>query len=393
MPNAMTFTVVQYNAFARPYVVSHDGQAERMELIPEALAQLNGGDVDVITLCEVDFQVGEGVPYASLTDTRNLTDELLARFDALGFSHATRVLDAPRATPAMLNGGVIVVSRWPIVQTNSVSYTSFDGTDGLAKKGSVYVAVSKSDGGTTKTFHVFATHMQAWYSEAARSARAQQASELKAFCDAQGIPADEPVLFAGDLNVDMVLYPEEAGTLFDTLGSTLPRLVGTQRYTSDPSTNVLVGRDGGADSCSGGYEQSWGSKTDEDFLGITYTYNPREDSRVPCTNRPDQTQQGGPLLPFFRQSDTDHRLFLESGDAFCPCCPHEWLDYILVSSHHQQPTQSPTLECVALKAGTPITIPWSGLAQPWARPGACTRITLSDLSDHYPVIGRFSFPT
>jgi hypothetical protein len=38
----------------------------------------------------------------------------------------------------------------------------------------------------------------------------------------------------------------------------LPKLVGDQRFTSNPSTNMLVGRDGGGKACEASYETSWG---------------------------------------------------------------------------------------------------------------------------------------
>jgi endonuclease/exonuclease/phosphatase family metal-dependent hydrolase len=387
----MNFNVVQYNAFARPYVVSHDGQLERMAQIPDALSRLNGGEVDAITLCEIDFQVDEDVPVTSLTDTQRPTRRMLDRFQQCGFGYHTRVLD-DRTPYSLTNGGVIIVSKWPIIATRSVAYSVCDQTDCLAAKGIMYAAVRKTENGKAKTFHLFATHMQAWYSPAAIAVRVKQAEQLQRFADSLALPASDPVIVAGDLNTDLVLYPEEFDSLRRTFLAELPRLIGTQRYTSDPDSNLLVGRDGAADDCKSGYERSWLPKTDvQQPFGLVYTYDPAQANKGQAMNVPSTTAQGGPILPFFRQSATDPHIYIAPGGVYCPCCPHEWLDFVLYSSRHQQPATEPTLECVPIKASAPFRIPWSGLLQPWAHPALGTRMMLSDLSDHYPVIGKFSF--
>lgn len=399
---SVTFNVVQCNAFLRPYVVSHDGQYERMGRIPEALAGLNGGDVDAITFCEVDYEIGEAVPIGSLTETKKLTDEMLAAFAKLGFSYHTQVL--PRTGLKILNGGVLIVSKWPIDadKCKHITYDASDGEDGLAAKGVMYAPIEKNVGGVSKTFHVFATHMQAWYSADAIDARARQAAEFAAFVDGFGFDKAQPVLFAGDFNTDLVLYPEEFESLKNKLHGVLPTLSGDQKFTSDPSSNLLVGRDGGAKSCNDGYESSWGPKTDKNWTRTIYTYNPTQtpagpdgpadSSKQTCANVYSKTVSGKPIMEFFRQSDTDPNIYLAPGGCYCPCCPHEWLDYVLYSGRHLQPVGTPTLECLPIKTDATFKIPWSGLMQPWAEPEICTYIKLTDLSDHYPVIARFRFP-
>ena len=68
------------------------------------------------------------------------------------------------------------------------------------------------------------------------------------FLPAIGIPKNgsEPVLYQGDMNTDYVLYPEEVDAMQSILKAKLPRFIGDQLYSSDPSTNYLVGKDGAA---------------------------------------------------------------------------------------------------------------------------------------------------
>jgi endonuclease/exonuclease/phosphatase family metal-dependent hydrolase len=72
-----------------------------------------------------------------------------------------------------------------------------------------------------------------------------------------------------------------------------------------------------------------------------------------------------------------------------------WVDYVLPSALHQQPDVA-SMEVVALKAEQDFAICAEAKFQPfyvgpWA--STCTRTQwVRDLSDHYPVIGRFMYP-
>jgi endonuclease/exonuclease/phosphatase family metal-dependent hydrolase len=370
---AMDFNIVQYNTFARPYLLSHDGQKERLERIPEALAKLNNGSVDVITLCEVFFQV-----------ENELCSNMLRKFEDYGFKHHTRVLEG---TGFEFPGAVMMVSKWPLRPADGQMHVyrdACDGSDCLAAKGVLYAAVDKTENGVTKTFHVFATHMQAWENEKAVEARNKQASQMTEFVKQMNIPSNEPVLFAGDFNVDLVRYAQEFKGLSEILDAELPKMIGQQRYTSDPSSNLLVGRDGAAEKCQKDYEASWGEKSGI----INHTYHPTPESKNPTPTSP----KIHGLNPFFADPKDSDTLYIEPGGCYCSCCPHEWLDYILVSKKHQRPSGTSTLECIRIKAGYSFEVAWSGKLQPVPEPLWGDKIILSDLSDHYPVIGRFVFP-
>src|SRR4028119_1848039 len=113
---AMDFNIVQYNTFARPYLLSHDGQKERLERIPEALAKLNNGSVDVITLCEFFFQV-----------ENELCSNMLRKFEDYGFKHHTRVLEG---TGFEFPGAVMMVSKWPLRPADGQMHVYRDACDG-----------------------------------------------------------------------------------------------------------------------------------------------------------------------------------------------------------------------------------------------------------------------
>lgn len=62
---------------------------------------------------------------------------------------------------SLLNGGVIVVSKWPIIhEAQHVYRNACHYSDCLAAKGVKYARMLKTVGSTSKIFNVFATHMQ-----------------------------------------------------------------------------------------------------------------------------------------------------------------------------------------------------------------------------------------
>jgi endonuclease/exonuclease/phosphatase family metal-dependent hydrolase len=106
----------------------------------------------------------------------------------------------------LLNGGVFIISKWPIVARNRMVFAACNGAvfppDCLAAKGVNYIGVDK--GG--QRFHVLGTHFDANGQDLPvlfdRLVRSHQMTELRDFTDALQIPASEPVFTAGDFNID-----------------------------------------------------------------------------------------------------------------------------------------------------------------------------------------------
>ncbi|WP_405769395.1 sphingomyelin phosphodiesterase [Actinacidiphila glaucinigra] len=100
------------------------------------------------------------------------------------------------------DGGVTILSKWPILEKVQHVYGDACGADWFSNKGFVYAVLDVN--GTR--VHVVGTHTQADDSACgsgeAASVRAAQNREIDAFLDARAIPAAEPVVVAGDLNTD-----------------------------------------------------------------------------------------------------------------------------------------------------------------------------------------------
>ena len=83
---------------------------------------------------------------------------------------------------SITSGGVWIVSRWKITVEKQIVYkNACHGADCLAAKGVKYARIVKKEGGVTKYFNIFATHLQAWSTEEGRQVRAKQAEQVSIF--------------------------------------------------------------------------------------------------------------------------------------------------------------------------------------------------------------------
>ncbi|MEV0745475.1 sphingomyelin phosphodiesterase [Streptomyces sp. NPDC050273] len=104
------------------------------------------------------------------------------------------------ATPE--DGGVTVLSKWPIVRQEQHIYKDACGGDWWSNKGFAYAELNVNGA----RVHIVGTHTQSTdpgcgAGEAAEI-RGRQFRQIDAFLDAKNIPASEQVIVAGDLNVD-----------------------------------------------------------------------------------------------------------------------------------------------------------------------------------------------
>ncbi|MFJ8587394.1 sphingomyelin phosphodiesterase [Streptomyces sp. NPDC093595] len=148
------------------------------------------------------------------------------------------------------DGGVAVLSKWPIVRKEQYVYKDACGADWYSNKGFVYVVLNV--GGAR--VHVVGTHAQSTdpgcaAGEAAQM-RGRQFKAMDAFLDAKNIPASEQVLVAGDLNVDS--HSAEYSTMLGDAGladadartghpysfDTEQNSIAAERYPDDPREDL-----------------------------------------------------------------------------------------------------------------------------------------------------------
>lgn len=213
-PDVYTVDVLTANVFMPPIVApDSDGRAARLPAV------LRGHDILLLQEAYND------------SARRTLLTGL-----ARDYPYRTRVLG--RDSGFRQDGGVVIVSRWPIEHEFQLPYAELcAGGDCLADKGVLYARVNKAG----QRVHVFATHLQSGSGNGA--IREKQLRRLRALIEAMQLPIDEPVLIGGDMNVDRL---DRAAGGFDMLKRILdarqPEPPAGDRYrpTFDPALNPLA---------------------------------------------------------------------------------------------------------------------------------------------------------
>jgi endonuclease/exonuclease/phosphatase family metal-dependent hydrolase len=167
-----------------------------------------------------------------------------------GYPHRSRILGQAstvekktRMLPAVkngqINGGVLIVSKWPIIKERHKIYKATAFPDSLSAKGVLGVTVEMKG----RRFHVFGTHLQAGKRGKKNSRgpdiRFRQVQDIQKLITKWQIPQAEPVFVAGDLNMNKFSTKKVSGDLTEyqrmmkTLGMTLPALSGDERQLID----------------------------------------------------------------------------------------------------------------------------------------------------------------
>ncbi len=310
------FNVLTYNIFNRPYIVSHDGQIERTCRIPAQISEqiASHNNIDAIVIEE------------AFTNGCHPGTELRTLLAHDGWPYSTETLNS---SLSLSNGGVFIASKWPITFTAQDVFNHCTGSDCLAAKGVVYARINKSVAGQSiagknraSTYHLFATHLNAWDGKKEAAVRLAQAEQLMAFITQQHIPKNEAVIVAGDLNINRLgnaLSQSEIKHVFNALSVAMPEITGGQQSTIDPTRNPLAFESG------------------------------------------------------------EHPL---------------WLDYVLYSRQYLTPVES-SMQSIVLQTTQAFKVCMQAILQPYTvDPDSawCGKtLYLIDLSDHYPVLGRFKY--
>jgi endonuclease/exonuclease/phosphatase family metal-dependent hydrolase len=253
---------------------------ERAKEIAENLPE----NIDILVLCEA---------FAGTA-----TNDLINRLKSKGLKYQTPLLRSSSFLK-LSDGGVVVLSRFPVEKTQMCFYGSACAeSDRFADKGIVHITFRAGD--SSQRAHLFATHTQAW--DACEDVRRKQLEILKAFIDNERIPEQEIVFVVGDLNVPRNV-PSSYEFLLQTLNCTNLNSTDLTNPSYSPKTNALA--------------------------------------RISAEGDPKEVNY----------------------------------DYILLLNNHLTP-KGTDIQVQQLKAQVPYEIKGKGL--------------FSDLSDHYPLFGRFA---
>ncbi len=147
------------------------------------------------------------------------------------YPYQSRLVDQPGN---IMNGGVVAVSRWPIAAQDVHIYPDCTGDNCFANKGFIYFEIIKQG----KAYHVLGTHTNAYNGTQDRQVRLSQLGQMGSYPNSHGVPAAEPVVYAGDLNVDRYATPDDYVQMLGLLHAGEPRYQG-YAFTYDSTVNAL----------------------------------------------------------------------------------------------------------------------------------------------------------
>lgn len=211
-PAETRLKVASYNVWALPVIASSIG--ERLALLPEHLK-----GYDALLLQEVFDGRREGFLQALAKE----------------YPYQTKVLDKPGVN--IHDGGVVIVSRYPIVREAQLVYPQCTGTDCFADKGVMYAEVIK--GG--KAWHLLATHTASFDTDEARRLRQIQFGQMRTLAASLNIPASDTVIYGGDFNVNKRKFADDYAGMLANLNADEPAYGGYTEATFDPRINPYAG--------------------------------------------------------------------------------------------------------------------------------------------------------
>ena len=184
-------TIMTYNVKMLPRGATflHHHPVKRAKLIP---AKLIAENPDVIVFEEAF----DGVA------VRTLSKKLKAAYPYMAGGDNRKVISYKRA------GGVLIFSKYPLKELESIKYSECHGADCMGNKGSILVEVEHP----VKKFQLLGTHMQAGHVAEIKLSQYREAAALLERHAQPGVPQ----FIAGDFNThkdDTTLYNALVGAL------------------------------------------------------------------------------------------------------------------------------------------------------------------------------------
>jgi endonuclease/exonuclease/phosphatase family metal-dependent hydrolase len=183
-------------------------------------------DYDVVCLNEA-FQFGS-----------HIVDTFVNKSEDFGFRYVVSGATVPLLSRKVLDSGVLILSKYPILVTDAVVFEDGCSYDSFAAKGAVYAQIGV---GRDRRIHIFASHLQASYrvvTEVDFGVRKSQSRDVKALVAkwaAQSRPGD-PIILLGDMNIDSIGEQEEYTQLMQTLALPGYDLIDTLKSKGHPVT-------------------------------------------------------------------------------------------------------------------------------------------------------------
>ena len=293
-PKNKPLRVLSYNVFLRPPMISHchgDFKNERMNLIGKIFPFF-----DIILLQEV---------YTCLNFR---CSSLINQAAKVGFNYHYCTYSPSLMSRHLANNALLILSRYPILSTDYINFTSYGSYDSIIEKGADYIKIRI---GPDLCLHTFNTHLQSSYAKKdplTKMIRHEQLKELRNFIGSK-VGKNEPVICGGDFNINTQDHNE-----LQTLYNTMAPYVDT--HQNCPSPTFLVP-----------YDNLGKEKTDVTILCKKCCQNIKNSGRK---TKPDLDKQ---RLDYIFYDPNNQRLQLSKTQVIPFYIKNPKLDFHLLSDH------------------------------------------------------------
>jgi len=201
MDNQKNLRILTYNFFMRPPGIHDNGSDYKGERLKSFLNnELNNWDI----ICFQEM-------FGSYSKRKNT---LLNKAKKCGFKYHIEGPIPNVLSRHIVDGGLMILSRFQIVAKESIIYSKGTSSDALASKGVLYAKIKLPNG---MYFHVFTTHLQASYYDRSvkrlkefESIRLNQMKELRDFMHIITKDDTLPIFLMGDMNVPAIENNDES---------------------------------------------------------------------------------------------------------------------------------------------------------------------------------------
>ena len=225
--NDQSLKVLSWNIYMLPRKAVRTGQSERAEVIAR---QLKDTDYDVIVFQEAFDKTARNLLWERLQAT---------------FPYQEGPVNL-KGSPFRTNGGVWIISKYPMNKLGEIKYHVSSGSDMFARKGAMIVQLTKNG----KTYQVVGTHLQSDDSERKSQIRSIQYNQMIAELMQPNRIDSIPQILCGDFNISKKDYrnynrlvrsiePTENPNCDKDICQNVP-VIGVEQYTWDYTKNDLI---------------------------------------------------------------------------------------------------------------------------------------------------------
>ena len=370
----ISFNIVNYNIYSFPYFLFFHGQNERLARIPMKLSQIDFDiGLDVVTINELWTSNFDDVFKKSATYYEPFVNMMLQNWPYYYVS-------PPTETPnGILNNGLAIFSKHPIIDSGCFFYNECNFEDCLANKGALYVKILKQKYNSSEyiNINIITTHPGAGNIQEIQDVRGVQFTDLANWItNTLKLPSDEPLIIDGDMNMNQFNKASFPGPtsfassvdnslpisgeyqfLLSVLNATSPEITDDKGNPCVLGSNATSIPNNGLSYYQNNCLSSWGDSN----------------SQVPWT--------------------VCNNLDFEGPVGATPNM-NEWLDSILYSNAGLQPLSSNVYTSMIMsEVGIVPSAIWAIDSFASKADAEQNVVSLNDLSDHHPLVGKFIFPS